>query len=1036
MCFGSSGTNSTTTVNSVPPFLQQGLTSLFGQAEATSSIPYSPYPGPTVAPLSQQQTQGIGQAQQYSQAAQPWLQNAGQYAANSTQQIAPSLQQFGQSQFNSLSNPFTQGVIGTSEQELQRQLAIGQQGVAGQAAQQGAWGGDRAAIAQSELARNEGQLGGQLASQLNLQNFQQAQSQFNTQQNQQIAAQESDAQRAAQASQLMTGIGTQVQGQGIQGAEALTGAGALEQQQGQANINSGYQQFLNQRNWPMQQLQTLSGAIQGFPTNAFAGSTTTSPGPSAFSQIGGAGLAGLGIAGSLGAFKGGSGGFSGLFGGSGSGGTGGGGYGGASYGGYGANGGMMRASGGAIGGNGGSPSKRYASGGLGANLGQFSHMPKIPAGFGSHMGSISGPKFRPAFRAIEGQGGSLNLKPRPLGYLKKGGVAGFDAGGSPTYDMPTASGAPDAKSMMAAKQQQFLQAAAPNQKQQLQRAYANFNPFAVQNMLNMPRVPGVSVPMGQAAALGMQQPVYTGQAAGGAIGYDDGGAAASGPFSLYDMEAMQQPTLQARGGVMGRAEGGQVSETQKLLQQAEGGGTTTTTGGGGGGGFMTLLNIGGDIAKIAGLFGQGGGIRGHADGDEVTDDEANAENQYWIGRGWGVVPSGGAQDIDPTTGLPLDTSRMPDPNAQSPVTDMLRRAYVNPGVTPPALPSYMQTPQGVAAPPNQMPPTGPQDVHPSVMPGPVASTTPNGTPVVPHPAAMHQPMAPHPGGAAMISPSGQPIGASGALMDAAVQANQPSQVQSQPINQVGQGGDQGQQGQQYQGYQPNPWLAMAAAGAGMMASPSKFAGVNIGRGLTAGLSELDRQRQIAAQDQMRRAQMQGLQQYRQSTIDARQDAINERYQAALLASGDRKLSVQQRADAARDANQMKGLMAGIAQQNADTNRMRIKDQSQVQQDKTDQQAAAASLSLTEKLAPRDPATNAPNPSDPAFRVQHDSYMLKNYPESQQGKVIKSQLGVPMPLPPAVDGKANPAYLMPGQTYQTAKGNARWNGSGFEPITQP
>ncbi len=59
--------------------------------------------------------------------------------------------------------------------------------------------------------------------------------------------------------------------------------------------------------------------------------------------------------------------------------------------------------------------------------------------------------------------------------------------------------------------------------------------------------------------------------------------------------------------------------------------------------------------------------------------------------------------------------------------------------------------------------------------------------------------------------------------------------------------------------------------------------------------------------------------------------------------------------------------------------------------------------------------------------------MRNYPDSQQGKVIKSQLGVPMPLPAAADGKPNPAYLMPGQVYQTNKGLGKWDGGKFTPV---
>ena len=84
----------------------------------------------------------------------------------------------------------------------------------------------------------------------------------------------------------------------LDSARALMNVGNMEQQQGQKNLDLGYEDWDRQQRFPEEQAKGLAGIVYGAPT----GSTKTTPGPSAGSQILGAGigLAGLGGKGGFG----------------------------------------------------------------------------------------------------------------------------------------------------------------------------------------------------------------------------------------------------------------------------------------------------------------------------------------------------------------------------------------------------------------------------------------------------------------------------------------------------------------------------------------------------------------------------------------------------------------------------------------------------------------------------------------------------------------------------------------------------------------
>ena len=164
-----------------------------------------------------------------------------------------------QSAIGSYMSPYMQNVVDIQKREAARQSGIAGAQQAGQATMAGAFGGGRDAILRAERERN-------LMTQLGDIQQQGSQAAFD---------------RATQ--QYNTGIGQ------------LSSLGALQQAQAQKGLDIPYQEFLNQQNYPYQQLSYMSNLVRGTPM----GMTNTSqvyqaPG-SALGQLAGLGMMGYGL---------------------------------------------------------------------------------------------------------------------------------------------------------------------------------------------------------------------------------------------------------------------------------------------------------------------------------------------------------------------------------------------------------------------------------------------------------------------------------------------------------------------------------------------------------------------------------------------------------------------------------------------------------------------------------------------------------------------------------------------------------------------
>jgi len=299
----------------------------YGQAllgEAASYVdpatnPYMQYQGQQTAgftPLQQQSFNSAGALQSSGQLqdASAMAGMAGMGGLNASYSYSPYQTQSFTSPgvAQSYMNPYLQMSL-APQLAIQQQLqGAAQQTQNAQATQAGAFGGSRFGIQNAATGLNN-----QLAQQNLIGNayntaYNQAANQFNTEQ----GANQQAANLNAQQGQFGANLGLQGLNTALQSANTLgtlgnnqynqnlgiiglqNQLGGEQQQQVQNAMNTDYQNFLNQQNFPYQQMNFMSNLIRGLPMTQQSASVYQAP-PSTLSQVAGLGLTAAG----LGAFK-------------------------------------------------------------------------------------------------------------------------------------------------------------------------------------------------------------------------------------------------------------------------------------------------------------------------------------------------------------------------------------------------------------------------------------------------------------------------------------------------------------------------------------------------------------------------------------------------------------------------------------------------------------------------------------------------------------------------------------------------------------
>ena len=276
MC-GSKGTATSTSTYSPPADVQANYDQLAAQAKQVAATPFTPYTGEMVAGLTPSQTAGIQNVNSSAATAQPYYQAA-------TGLVGNAAQTFGQPQLDQYMSPYINSVANATQANLNETNAQQQQQLLGNAISQGAFGGDRAGIAQAELARQQGLSNGQTMANVYQGGYGQALAQFNADQSRQL-----------QAGSTLGQLGTGAQTAGLQGGQAQMAAGATQQAVQQAQDVANQQQFQAQQAYPFQTTQYLANLLLGIGGQSGGTALTAQP----QGNIGSSLVGGLLTAGSL-----------------------------------------------------------------------------------------------------------------------------------------------------------------------------------------------------------------------------------------------------------------------------------------------------------------------------------------------------------------------------------------------------------------------------------------------------------------------------------------------------------------------------------------------------------------------------------------------------------------------------------------------------------------------------------------------------------------------------------------------------------------
>ena len=319
-------TQQTTQTSELPEYARPYFENLMSRAQNASNQAYTPYEGQRIAGFTGDTNQafditrgvadqgtpgvnaGLGMTQQASNAGF----NAGNYRSNAIEQQA-----FGQQQANQYMSPYMNSVIEQQKNAALRDYNEGRASRDTQAINAGAFGGYRDAIQQGVAQRglanrmNEIEAGGRQ------QAFTNAQAQYNADRTASIGAQTTTEQQRLQAAQYglaganlglqagaqMGALNAQQQGLTLAQAQALNAQGTAQQNLQQRELDTGYQDFINQRDYEKNQTGYLSNILRGVPVTPNTTATQSVRQPSPVAQYGGLAMSALAMLSSGGAIN-------------------------------------------------------------------------------------------------------------------------------------------------------------------------------------------------------------------------------------------------------------------------------------------------------------------------------------------------------------------------------------------------------------------------------------------------------------------------------------------------------------------------------------------------------------------------------------------------------------------------------------------------------------------------------------------------------------------------------------------------------------
>ena len=295
------------------PFQEKFLADIFASAEGlTGAGSMMPYAQQQLAELSPAQQQAISTAMSGIGSYAPYLQRGAEALGQGLGTLGSAIGQAGQASYDPNSyqqfmDPFMEDVIQQQYQDISDQGQRQQNQLSGNAISAGAFGGSRQGVAQGQIAGNVMDQQARTGSQLRSQGFAQAQQAAQQAAQQQLRQAQLTGQLGQTAGQLGTqigGLGQLGQQMGVQDVNSLLGIGGLQQGQTQKGLDIARANELAQQSLPYQQVGFMSDIFRGVPALQQTFSKSSTPAPSATSQMLGLAQAGIGAYGLMNQGKG------------------------------------------------------------------------------------------------------------------------------------------------------------------------------------------------------------------------------------------------------------------------------------------------------------------------------------------------------------------------------------------------------------------------------------------------------------------------------------------------------------------------------------------------------------------------------------------------------------------------------------------------------------------------------------------------------------------------------------------------------------
>ena len=305
---GGGGKQETTQETKLPEWVDQASRENYQLAQNVAGNLKGPYEGQRTADLTQGQQSNIAAAQGNIGSTNNAYDLAQGTSRNFLSYNAPQVQagQLANTNLDPYMNPFTSSVVnyGLQNLDMQRMQALNQTGA--QAAQARAFGGSRQGVQEGITNAAASMSAGKLASDLQSQNFLQAQSAANNDIGRRYAADIANQAAATQsagvnlsASDQLAKQATQGQQSFLSGLDSAMGYQSVQQQQNQSALDNARALYGEQQQFPIQQLQLLQGALTNSPYGKTVIGQQPGPADNTAQQVVGTGVA---IAGTVAAF--------------------------------------------------------------------------------------------------------------------------------------------------------------------------------------------------------------------------------------------------------------------------------------------------------------------------------------------------------------------------------------------------------------------------------------------------------------------------------------------------------------------------------------------------------------------------------------------------------------------------------------------------------------------------------------------------------------------------------------------------------------